>query len=159
MSLAGAYSFSFNSIDGGSIRLSEFTGRPVLIVNVASQCGFTPQYAELKSLQERFGEKLAILGVPSNDFNQEPGEADDILATARGHYGVSFPLSEKVTMRGSNAHPFYRWAATELPLDTPKWNFHKYLVGSNGRLVAAFPARVGPMDARVIDAIARELKH
>ncbi len=158
MSRGNAYAFTFKALDGGLVRLSEFAGRPILIVNVASQCGFTPQYAGLKGLQERFGEKLAILGVPSNDFNQEPGEADEILATAKGQYGVSFPLTEKTTLRGADAHPFYRWAAAERPLDTPRWNFHKYLVGSDGQLVAAFPSRVEPMDARVIEAIAREIK-
>jgi glutathione peroxidase len=158
ISSAGAYAFSFKSIDGGLIRLFEFTGRPILIVNVASQCGFTPQYAELKTLQERFGDRLAVIGVPSNDFNQEPGGPDEILAIAKGHYGVAFPLTEKVSLRGSGAHPFYRWAALEMPLEIPKWNFHKYLVGRNGQLSAAFASRVGPMDARVVDAIARELK-
>ena len=158
MSRAGAYAFSFRALDGGTIRLAEFAGRPILIVNVASQCGFTPQYAELKSLQERFGDKLAVIGVPSNEFNQEPGGAGEILATAQGHYGVSFPLTEKAALRGPDAHPFYRWAAAERPLDAPRWNFHKYLVGRDGKLAAVFPTRVEPMDARVIEAIARELK-
>jgi glutathione peroxidase len=158
MSRASAYAFSFKTLDGGVLRLAEFSGRPILIVNVASQCGFTPQYAGLKGLQERFGEKIAIIGVPSNEFNQEPGDADEILATAQGHYGVSFPLTEKAALRGPDAHPFYRWAAAERPLDTPRWNFHKYLVGSDGQLAAVFPTRVEPMDARVIEAIAKELR-
>jgi glutathione peroxidase len=96
--------------------------------------------------------------VPSNDFNQEPGGASEILATAKGHYGVSFPLTDKAALRGPDAHPFYRWAAAERPLDVPIWNFHKYLVGRDGRLAAVFPTRAEPMDARVIEAIARELK-
>jgi len=158
MSRATAYAFSFKSLDGGVIRLSEFSGRPVLVVNVASQCGFTPQYAGLAQLQQRFGDKIAIVGVPSNDFNQEPGGASEILDTAHGKYGVSFPLTEKTNLRGPDAHPFYRWAAAERPLDVPTWNFHKYLVGRDGRLAAAFPTRVEPMDARVVEAIARELK-
>jgi glutathione peroxidase len=158
LSRATAYAYSFRLLDGGVIRLSEFAGRPVLVVNVASQCGFTPQYAGLAQLQQRFGDKIAILGVPSNDFNQEPGNANEILATAHGKYGVSFPLTEKTTLRGADAHPFYRWAATERPLDVPTWNFHKYLVGRDGRLAAAFPTRVEPMDARVVEAIAKELK-
>jgi glutathione peroxidase len=158
MSRANAYAFSFKTLDGGTVRLAEFSGRPILIVNVASQCGFTPQYAGLKGLQERFGDKIAILGVPSNDFNQEPGGASEILATAKGHYGVSFPLTDKAALRGPDAHPFYRWAAAERPLDVPSWNFHKYLVGRDGRLAAVFPTRVEPMDARLIEAIARELK-
>lgn len=158
MSRASAYAFSFKTLDGSIVRLAEFAGRPILIVNVASQCGYTPQYAGLKGLQERFGDKIAIIGVPSNEFNQEPGDAGAILATAKGHYGVSFPLTEKAALRGPDAHPFYRWAAAERPLDIPKWNFHKYLVGRDGRLAAVFPTRVEPMDARVIEAVVRELK-
>ena len=158
MSRASAYAFSFKTLDGGVVRLAEFSGRPILIVNVASQCGFTPQYAGLKGLQDRFADRIAIIGVPSNEFNQEPGGATEILATAKGHYGVSFPLTEKAVLRGPDAHPFYRWAAAERPLDVPSWNFHKYLVGRDGRLAAAFPTRVEPMDARVIEAIVRELK-
>jgi len=158
LSRATAYVFSFKTLDGGMIRLSAFAGRPVLIVNVASQCGFTPQYAGLAQLQQRFGDKIAIVGVPSNDFNQEPGGASEILATAHGQYGVSFPLTEKTVLRGADAHPFYRWAAAERPLDVPAWNFHKYLVGRDGRLAAAFPTRVEPVDARIVEAIVRELK-
>lgn len=109
-------------------------------------------------MQTRFGDKLAIVGVPSNDFNQEPGNASEILAAAHGQYGVSFSLAEKTAILGAEAHPFYRWAALERPLDVPRWNFHKYLVGRDGRLAAAFATRVEPMDARVIEAIVREIK-
>ena len=157
MSRVSAYAFSFKSIDGGTIRLADFADRPIMIVNVASQCGHTPQYAGLKALQNRFDGRLAVVAVPSNDFNQEPGGADEILATARDHYGVAFPLAEKTALRGPDAHPFYRWAAIEQPLDVPKWNFHKYLIGRDGRLAAVFPTRIEPMDARVVDAVAREL--
>jgi glutathione peroxidase len=158
MSRPTAYSFGFKGIDGKLIRLAEYSGKPILIVNVASQCGFTPQYAGLKGLQDRFGDKLAIIGVPSNDFNQEPGAAGEILATAHGQYGVSFPIAEKAVLAGADAHPFYRWAALERPLDVPRWNFHKYLIGRDGHIAAVFPTRVEPMDARVIEAIVRELK-
>src|SRR5262245_21608183 len=153
-----AYAFSFKSLEGGAIRLADYTGKPILIVNVASQCGYTPQYAGLKELQSRFGDKIAIIGVPSNDFNQEPGDADEIHATAHGKYGVDFPIAEKAILNGANAHPFYRWAALERPLDLPRWNFHKYLVGRNGHIAAVFPTRVEPMDARVIEAISKELR-
>jgi glutathione peroxidase len=158
ISRPSAYAFSFKALDGGTIRLADYAGKPILVVNVASQCGYTPQYAGLRSLRDRFGDKLAIIGVPSNDFNQEPGGADEIHATAHGKYGVDFPIAEKATLGGANAHPFYRWAALELPLDLPRWNFHKYLVGRDGRIAAAFPTRVEPMDARVIEAIVKELR-
>jgi len=158
VSRSTAYAFTFKGIDGSPIALTQFAGKPILVVNVASQCGYTPQYAGLKGLQARFGDKLAIVGVPSNDFNQEPGGASEILATAHGEYGVSFPLAEKTAISGTEAHPFYRWAAIERPLDVPRWNFHKYLVGRDGKLAAAFATRVEPMDARVIEAIAKEIK-
>lgn len=153
-----AYAFGFKTLDGQTIRLADFAGKPILIVNVASQCGYTPQYAGLKGLQDRFGDKIAIVGVPSNDFNQEPGGAAEIMATAHGEYGVSFPIAEKANLSGPDAHPFYRWAALERPLDVPRWNFHKYLVGRDGHIAAVFPTRIEPMDARVIEAIVKELK-
>jgi glutathione peroxidase len=153
-----AYAFSFKGLDGSAVRLADYTGKPILVVNVASQCGYTPQYAGLKSLQDKFGDKLAIIGVPSNDFHQEPGGTDEIQATAHSKYGVDFPITEKITLSGADAHPFYRWAALERPLDLPRWNFHKYLVGRDGRIVATFPTRVEPMDARVIEAIVKELR-
>jgi glutathione peroxidase len=158
MSRPTAYSFSFKTLDGGLLRLSQFAGRPILVVNVASQCGFTPQYAGLKDLQTRFGERLVIVGVPSNEFNQEPGGPQEIIATAQGHYGVAFPLTKKLRLRGPEAHPFYRWAAAERPLDVPTWNFHKYLIGRDGHIATAFSTQVEPSDARVIEAITKELK-
>ena len=98
-----------------------------------------------------------IVGVPSNDFGgQEPGEAADISKTA-GHHGANFPLAAKVTVKGDGAHPFYKWAALQRPLDTPRWNFHKYLVGRDGLIAAAFASAVEPTDARVIAAIEKEL--
>ena len=99
-----------------------------------------------------------IVGVPSNDFGgQEPGGSEDIAKTAHGEYGVGFPLAAKVQLKGPNAHPFYRWAANERPLETPRWNFHKYLIGRDGHVAAVFPTAIEPMDARVINAIVKEL--
>ncbi len=98
-----------------------------------------------------------IVGVPSNDFGgQEPGTADDIKHTAHG-YQVGFPLAAKAQLKGSNPHPFYKWAASERPLELPRWNFHKYLVGRDGRIAAVFATDVEPTDARVVNAIAKEL--
>jgi glutathione peroxidase len=99
------------------------------------------------------------VGVPSNDFGgQEPGGAEEINRAAQGGYGVTFPLTVKAEVRGPAAHPFYRWAALERPADGPRWNFHKYLVGRNGRIAAAFPPQIEPTDARVIAAIEKELR-
>ena len=98
-----------------------------------------------------------VIGVPSNDFGgQEPGGAAEIMRTAQHDYGVTFPLAQKVAVKGANAHPFYQWAALERPTETPQWNFHKYLIGRNGHIAAAFPSAVEPTDARVVTAIERQ---
>jgi glutathione peroxidase len=159
MSRTTAYAFSFPGLEGGDIRLADFAGKPILVVNTASLCGYTPQYAGLQQLWTRFGERgLMIIGVPSNDFGgQEPGSAADIDATAHRQYGVGFPLAAKAVVKGPNAHPFYKWAAVERPLETPHWNFHKYLVGHDGRIAAVFPTETEPIDPHVIAAIAREI--
>ncbi len=159
MSRPTAYAYSFNGLDGSTIRLADFAGKPVLIVNTASHCGFTPQYAGLQELWTRYRERgLTILGVPSNDFGgQEPGGPAEIMQTAQKQYGVTFPLTAKAEVRGASIHPFYRWAALERPGETPRWNFHKYLIGRDGRIAAAFPQQVEPTDTRVIVAIEREL--
>lgn len=154
-----AYAFSFPALSGSDIRLAEFTGRPMLIVNTASLCGFTPQYAGLQELWSEFGGRgLMIVGVPSNDFGgQEPGGASEIAATAHQHYGVKFPIAAKAVVKGPNAHPFYKWAAEARPKDVPRWNFHKYLVGRDGYIAEVFPESVEPADTRVKTAVARSL--
>ena len=159
MSRPTAYAFSFPGLDGNAIRLAEYAGKPILIVNTAAHCGYTPQYAGLQELWTRYrGRGLTILGVPSNDFGgQEPGGAAEIMQTAQKQYGVTFPLTAKAEVRGSAMHPFYRWAALERPGETPRWNFHKYLIGRDGRIAATFAQQVEPTDTRVIAAIEREL--
>ena len=159
MSRITAYAFSFAELEGGEIKLAEHAGKPILVVNTASRCGYTPQYAGLQQLWERYRERgLMIIGVPSNDFGgQEPGGAVEITKTAHGEYGIGFPLAAKAQVKGASAHPFYKWAAGERPLETPRWNFHKYLVGRDGHIAAVFATEIEPMDARVINAIAKEL--
>jgi glutathione peroxidase len=159
MSRITAYAFSFPGLAGGDIRLAEFAGRPMLIVNTASLCGFTPQYGGLQELWSEFkGRGLMIIGIPSNDFGgQEPGAAGDIMKTASGEYGVTFPIAAKVVVKGPGQHPFYKWAAAERPLETPRWNFHKYLIGRDGHIAAVFATDIEPMDARVIDAVVKQL--
>ena len=160
MSRPTAFAFSFAALDGGSLRLAEHSGKPILIVNTASQCGYTPQYAGLQELWKRYRDKgLLIIGVPSNDFGgQEPGGPAEINKTAHGEYGVNFPLAAKAEVRGPQAHPFYKWAALERPGDGPRWNFHKYLIGKDGRIAAVFSTQIEPTDARVIAAIEKELR-
>lgn len=159
MSRVTAYVFSFKGLDGGDIPLSAYAGRPLLVVNTASQCGYTPQYTGLQALWTRYGKQgLTVLGVPSNDFGgQEPGGAREITQTAHGEYHVSFPLTEKVAVKGVAAHPFYKWAAAERPQEAPRWNFHKYLVGRDGYLKAGFTSAVEPSDPRLIASIETEL--
>jgi glutathione peroxidase len=157
MSRMSAYAFSFPALAGGNIRLAEYAGRPLMVVNTASLCGFTPQYAGLQQLWSEFhGRGLMIVGVPSNDFGgQEPGGASEIAETAQHQYGVTFPIAAKVAVKGPNAHPFYKWAAEARPKDVPRWNFHKYLVGRDGYIAEVFPETVEPTDTRVKTAIAR----
>jgi glutathione peroxidase len=159
MSRPTAYAFSFKRLDGGDIRLAEHAGKPTLVVNTASLCGYTPQYAGLQQLWTRFRDKgLMIIGVPSNDFGgQEPGETAEISHTAHQQYGVTFPLAAKAEVKGPDAHAFYKWAAVERPRDAPRGNFHKYLIGRDGHITAAFSSDIEPTDARVVAAIAKEL--
>jgi glutathione peroxidase len=159
MSRITAYAFSFPALQGGDIRLAEHAGRPLLIVNTASLCGFTPQYAGLQALWTEFRDRgLVVIGVPSNDFgSQEPGGANEIAETAHHQYGVTFRMTAKAVVKGPNAHPFYKWAAQARPKDVPRWNFHKYLIGRDGYIADAFPEQVPPEDTRVKTTIARAL--
>ena len=159
MSRRTAFTFSFAGLDGHDIRLASHAGKPILIVNTASQCGYTPQLAGLQELWMRYRSRgLLVVGVPSNDFGgQEPGTPSEIMKTANHQYGVSFPLAEKVVVSGENAHPFYKWAAIERPGAGPRWNFHKFIIGRSGRIVGSFPAAVDPMDPDLVAAIEREL--
>jgi glutathione peroxidase len=159
MSPITAYAFSFAGLEGDPIRLADYAGKPVMVVNTASLCGYTPQYAGLEQLFLRFHKQgLMLIGVPSNDFGgQEPGGPAEISETANKEYGVTFPLTAKVDVKGPNAHPFYKWAAAQRPLETPKWNFHKYLIGGDGYIAAVFATEIEPMNARVVDAVAQQL--
>jgi glutathione peroxidase len=154
-----AYALSFPALAGGDIRLGDYAGRPLMIVNTASLCGFTPQYAGLQELWTQFHDRgLMIVGVPSNDFGgQEPGGVAEIAETAQHQYGVTFPIAAKAVVKGPDAHPFYKWAADARPKDVPRWNFHKYLVGRDGYIAEVFPETVEPTDTRVKTAIARAL--
>ena len=160
-SLAGqnAWSFSFENLEGKPIRLSDWQGHPIMIVNTASQCGFVGQFAGLQQIYTRFEPRgFKMLAIPSNDFGgQEPGGKAEIIARAEGEYHVTFPIAAKASVKGSDAHPFYQWAASRKPAETPRWNFHKYLIGKNGDLVAAFSTMTDPTDSRVIGAIVSEL--
>lgn len=157
-----AYDYSFYSLVGHKpLPLIAYRGKVLLIVNVASQCGFTPQYKGLEALYKKYKERgLEILGVPSNDFgNQEPGNAEEIVHFCQVNYGVSFPMTAKEVVSGKNAHPFYLWAKQQLGFGTaPKWNFHKYLINRNGELVDYFYSTTSPSTPRFVIAIEKALK-
>ncbi|MCX7308628.1 MAG: glutathione peroxidase [Afipia sp.] len=159
MSRITAYGFSFEGLNGDRIRLGDYAGKPLMVVNTASQCGYTPQFAGLQELWSQFHERgFAIVGVPSNDFGgQEPGGAAEIAKTAGDTYHVAFPIAAKTVVKGPDAHPFYKWAALERPAELPSWNFHKYLIGRDGYIADVFASKVEPTDTRVIAAIARNL--
>ena len=148
--------FSFTAVDGSALPLSRFAGKPILLVNVASQCGFTPQYAGLQTLHETYGPQgLVVLGVPSNDFGaQEPGTEQEIRRFCETSFGVGFPLTAKQAVIGGGAHPLYRWIVEQLGEDqAPRWNFHKYLIGRDGELIDAWPSRVAPQANEIKTAI------
>jgi glutathione peroxidase len=152
----GAHAFAFPGLAGGTIALKAFAGRPVLVVNTASECGYTPQYADLKALHDRYAPRgLVVLGVPSNDFGaQEPGDAAAIQRFCTERFRVDFPMAAKQAVLGPNAHPFYRWIAATLGEGAvPRWNFHKFLVGPDGALVDGWPSAVKPGDPKIVAAI------
>jgi glutathione peroxidase len=154
--MTNAHDFSFTSIDGAPLPLSGFRGKAVLVVNTASACGLTPQYKGLEALWRAYRDRgLVVLGVPCNDFGaQEPGTEGEIKTFCETRFGVDFPMTGKAQVIGSGAHPFYQWAAAELGEGgTPRWNFHKYLVGKDGTLVATFGSRTDPEAADIKTAI------
>jgi glutathione peroxidase len=154
-----AWRYSFPSVDGGEIRLGDLKNKVVLVVNTASQCGYSGQFVGLEQLYLRYGPRgLVVLAIPSNDFGgQEPGGATEIKATAKGEYHVTFPIAAKTVVKGDDAHPFYKWTAELRPRDVPRWNFHKYLIARDGHLAAVFNTAVEPTAPKVIAAIVAEL--
>lgn len=157
-----AYDFSFNHLmEDKALLLSEFKGKVILVVNTASECGFTSQYEGLEKLYEEYKEKgLVIIGVPSNDFGkQEPGSNQEIAKFCKINYGVTFPMASKEIVSGNNAHPFYKWAKAILGFGTaPKWNFHKYLINRKGELIDYFNSTTSPDSGRMKEAVEKVLK-
>lgn len=155
-----AHDFTFTSIEGDPLSLADFRGKAVLVVNTASFCGFTKQYDDLQAVWERYRDRgLVVLGVPSNDFgNQEPGSAAEIKTFCEVNFAIDFPMTEKVKVKGKDAHPFYRWALATLgPEARPRWNFHKYLIDADGRLAGWFSTATEPTSRKVIDAIEAQI--
>lgn len=153
-----AFDFSLQKLKGGELKLNAFAGKPLLIVNTASKCGFTPQYAGLEEIWKAHKKDgLVVLGVPSNDFaGQEPGSEKDIAAFCETNYGVDFPMAAKVHVSGSKAHPLFKFLASEGGfLAAPRWNFYKYLVGRDGHLKEWFSSFTSPTSDRFKRAVAK----
>jgi glutathione peroxidase len=151
-----AYQFTMKTIDGKPMPFAQYKGKVLLVVNTASFCGYTPQYEGLQQLQDAYKAKgFTVIGIPSGDFGgQEYSDAGEIKTFCESKFGIKFPLSEKSVVSGDKAAPIYRWAAAEMgPDNVPKWNFHKYLVGRDGKLIAAFPSKITPMSPEVTAAV------
>ncbi len=154
--MSSAYDYSFDSISGGPLPLSQFRDKVVLVVNTASKCGLTPQYDGLEKLYSDYKAKgVVVLGVPCNQFmGQEPGSEQEIQTFCSTTFGIDFPMTAKVDVKGEAAHPFYRWAEAELGEPAvPVWNFHKILIGKAGQAIGAFGPRTEPLDAEITSAI------
>jgi glutathione peroxidase len=142
-----AYDFSFNSIDGSPLNLSQFKGKVIVVVNVASKCGFTNQYEDMQNLWDKYKEKdFVMLGVPSNDFGgQEPGSSVEIKNFCESKFGINFPMTEKVSVKGDKAHPFFVWAKNNHGKSAvPKWNFHKIIINKKGKIAETFSSMTNP---------------
>src|SRR5690606_32857035 len=150
---SSVYQFKVNSIDGGTIDLKQFRGKKILIVNTASECGYTPQYAELQQLADQYKDKLVVIGFPANNFGgQEPGSNMDIQQFCKKNYGVTFLLSEKVSVKGGDTAPLFKYlTSAENPDFTGeiKWNFEKFLIDENGKLIHRFRSKVKPMSEEI----------
>ena len=149
------YDFKFNSIDGGQIKLNDYRDKVIVIVNVASRCGYTPQYKDLQSLYNNYKDKdLVVIGVPTNNFKQEPGSNDQIKDFCETNFGITFPMTEKINVIGTNSHPFYKWAKADYGISAiPKWNFHKIIIGKNGKVVDTFASFTKPTSKKFIKSI------
>lgn len=154
-----AFQFRLTSIDGKPMPLSQYRGKVLLVVNTASMCGFTPQYEGLQKLQTEYGGKgFTVIGIPSGDFNQEYADNARIKGFCESKFGINFPMAEKSVVTGSNAIPFYRWAKLQISeQNEPKWNFHKFLIGKDGHVIAGYPSKVTPESPELTSAIKKAL--
>lgn len=154
------YQFSMKTIDGKPMPMAQYKGKVVLLVNTASMCGFTPQYEGLQQLHDAYKAKgFTVVGVPSGDFgDQEFGSNGEVKQFCESKFGIKFPMAEKAVVKGPKAIPVYKWAAATLgDANTPQWNFHKYLIGKDGKLIAAFGTKTTPMSPEVTGAVAKAL--
>ena len=153
------YQFKVPALDGGTIDFAKYKGKKILIVNTASKCGFTPQYDGLEELYKKYGNKLVIVGFPANNFGlQEPGTNEEIGAFCKKNYGVTFPMAAKVSVKGGDIAPIYKWLTEKAEngvMDAEiKWNFTKFLIDENGKLIEKFDSQVKPMDVAIVKYLA-----
>ena len=155
------YDFEFNGIDGNKIKLSDFKNKVLVVVNVASRCGYTPQYEGLQMLWSNYKNKnLVVIGVPTNNFKQEPGSNKQIKDFCETNFGINFPMTEKTNVIGKDAHPFYKWAKKNHGIAAiPKWNFHKIVIGKNGKVVDTFASFTKPTSGKFLNLIEKEIKN
>ena len=155
MIASSVYDFKVEGLEGGTIDLSQYKGKKILIVNTASKCGFTPQYKDLEALYEQYKGKLVVIGFPANNFmRQEPGTNAEIKEFCEKNYGVTFPMAAKISVKGDDIHPLFKYLddeAEKLGIKDPvKWNFTKFLIDEKGKLVTVFPSKVKPMSEEVL---------
>ena len=150
-----AYDYKFNSIDGGQINLNDYKDKVIVVVNVASRCGYTPQYEDLQTLYNEYKSRgLIIIGVPTNNFKQEPGTNNQIKDFCETNFGITFPMTEKINVIGANSHPFFKWAKEDFGISAiPKWNFHKIIIGKNGKIQDTFASFTKPTSKKFIKLI------
>ena len=155
-----AYDYKFNDLDGRELNLINFKKKVIVVVNVASQCGFTKQYEDMQKVWNKYQDKgVVMLGIPSNDFGkQEPGSSEEIKNFCEAKFGITFPMTEKVSVKGENAHPFYIWARENHGRSAiPKWNFHKIIIGKDGKVLDTFASMTNPSSKKFIKAIEKAL--
>ena len=156
-----AYDFNFKDLDGSNLNLSEYKNKVIIIVNVASQCGFTKQYEDMQKVWEKYQKDgIVMIGVPSNDFgNQEPGDNKEIKNFCEAKFGITFPMTEKVIVKGDDAHPFFIWAKNNYGKSAiPKWNFHKIVIGRDGKVADTFASITKPTSKKFINKIEKLIK-
>lgn len=149
------YDFKVKALDGKEIDFSQYKGKNILIVNTASKCGYTYQYEDLQKLHEQYSDKVTVLGFPANNFLwQEPGTNSDIAEFCQRNYGVDFQMFEKISVKGSDQHPLYKWLEAKSG-KTPSWNFCKYIIDKQGNVIGFYPATVKPLDTAIVNKITR----
>ena len=154
-----AYDYKFKGLDGNQINLKDYNDKVIVVVNVASRCGYTPQYSELQKLSTEYKNEVVVVGVPTNNFKQEPKNNAEIKKFCEANFGITFPMSEKVDVIGNNAHPFFKWAKKNHGIAAiPKWNFHKIIIGKDGKVADTFASFTKPSSKKFLKIIEKEIK-